>query len=155
MGIGVVLTVRFWHWIFSGQVTPDPWGDQISTALKDPESLPVYHRCLTEHSDLAHFCHHCGAGVGEFNNVLPFEQIFSEGELLRNGTTLRMRPSFLVVAGYAVVTFSLPMVGVFVLPTPIPGLLLIGILVYWLIYWSKLLRNWTRPPEPPLMDSNI
>ena len=133
--IAVVGAVRFWRWMFSGPPTPDPWDDAVAASLEDEKALPVCHRCFTEHAVTTCFCERCGAAVGEYNNYLPFEYLFSEGEVLRNGTTLRMRPSFIVVAGYFLLSIAAYMPFIFVLP----------------VYWILLIRNLVRPAplEPP------
>jgi hypothetical protein len=59
-----------------------------------------------EQSDCAHFCPKCGAAVGDYNNLLPFEQIFSEGEVLRYGTNLNASRRPLVVVGYVLLSFA-------------------------------------------------
>jgi hypothetical protein len=64
--------------------------------------------------------------VGEYNNYLPFEYLFSEGEVLRNGTFLKLPRSFLVIGGYLL--FS---IAVYVIFAP--------------IYWFFLFRNVLRP----------
>jgi hypothetical protein len=136
VSIAVLAAPRFLQWLFSGPVTPDPWGEQISGQIDHVESMPVCHRCLTEHSNIAHFCPQCGAAVGDYNNVLPFDQIFSEGEVFRNGTTLKMRPGFLIITGYLILSFA-----AYAIFAP----------VYWLAFLGNLFRR--DPPGPPI-DAN-
>ena len=135
VGVGVVLLIRAGRWFFSGPLKPDPWSEQMSVALDEPESTPVCHRCLTEQSGVAHFCPHCGASVGECNNLLPFEQIFSEGEVFRNGATLTVRPSFLVIAGYLLLS-------------------LMAYMIFAPVFWYFLFQNMLRRREPPEIASN-
>jgi len=99
LGIVIAFIASSIRWLFSGPRTPDPWDQTIADSVDAPEAIPVCHRCLTEHSSLVHFCPRCGAAVGDYNNMLPFEQLFSEGEVFRNGTMLRTQPTFLRVAG--------------------------------------------------------
>lgn len=134
LGISVVAAARFIHWLFSGPVKSDPWGDEISARVDDPESLPVCHRCLTEHPGSMHFCPQCGAAVGDYNNVLPFDQIYSEGEVFRNGTNMKMRPGALIIAGYILLSLS-------------------AYAIFAPVYWLVLLRNLLRREEPPLSAS--
>jgi hypothetical protein len=137
LGIVVVGLFRFFRWLFSGPLTPDPWGPALTEAVDLAESEPVCHRCLTEHSNLAHFCPNCGAAVGDYNNVMPFEHVFSEGEVFRNGTTLKTPPTFLRVTGYFVLSLG-------------------SYFVFAPIYWFFLLKNFSRsaalqttdPPAP-------
>ena len=135
MGLGLMGALAAIRWLFSGPLQPDPWGEQIAVALDEPESAPVCHRCLTEQSSVAHFCPQCGAAVGECNNVLPFEQIFSEGEVFRNGTTLKVRPRFLVVTGYLILSLA-------------------AYTIFAPVYWFFFLRNLLRRPETPGVATN-
>ena len=128
IGLSILGLVQFVRWLFSGPKTPDPWDECLTLAVDETESLPVCHRCMTEHSLLAHFCPQCGAAVGEFNNLLPFEQLFSEGEVLRNGTNTRMPPTFLRIAGYFLLSIA---AYAFFAP----------------VYWFFLIRNFMRRPE--------
>ena len=131
LGLAIVAVVQLYRWFISGQKTPDPWDQNIAQAVEDPDSLPVCHRCVTEHSALAHFCPQCGAAVGEFNNVLPFEQLFSEGEVLRNGTNVRMQPTFLRVVGYFLLSIVAYAPIFFLMP----------------VYWFFPIRNFSRRPQ--------
>jgi hypothetical protein len=135
VGVAMVVAPRFFQWLFSGPIKADPWGEKIGADIENAESMPVCHRCLTEHSSIAHFCPQCGAAVGEYNNLLPFDQIFSEGEVFRNGTNLRMRPSVFIIAGYLILSLS-------------------AYAVFAPVYWLAFLRNLFRRAEPPpLPDS--
>jgi hypothetical protein len=106
VGLGIAAAVAWWRWFFSGPLTADPWSEQIAVQLNEPDSAPVCHRCFMEQSDCAHFCPQCGAAVGHYNNLLPFEQIFSEGEVLRYGTNLNASRRPLVVVGYVLLSFA-------------------------------------------------
>jgi hypothetical protein len=136
IGIGlltvtVLSSVVFFRWLFAGPRSKDPWGEQISTDVESPEATPVCHRCLSEHDSLVHFCPRCGAAVGECNNVLPFEQLFSEGEVFRNGTSHHLPRRPLIVSGY--VLLSLAAYSIF---AP----------VYLYFFFRNLLQ--TREPAP-------
>ncbi len=134
VGLGVLGVVAWWRWFSSGPLKPDPWGEEIAAQLRDPDSAPVCHRCLQEQSDTAHFCPQCGAAVGDYNNLLPFERIFSVGEVLRNGLNFKVRRSPLVILGYLILPFF-----IFSLAAP--------------FYWYQFLRNLSRKPEPPAAGS--
>jgi hypothetical protein len=58
---------------------------------------------------------------------MPFVNVFSEGEVLRNGTTDRFRNRPLVLIGYLLITLG---INPFIAP----------------IYWFFLLSNLKRPP---------
>src|SRR5512138_2850328 len=88
--VGVVAVARFLHWLFSGPVRADPWDELVAIQIASPESTPVCHRCFAECEESLHFCPRCGAAVGDFNNLLPYERLFSIGEVLRNGTSRQM-----------------------------------------------------------------
>jgi hypothetical protein len=125
------------RWLFTGPTRPDPWDETISAQIESTDATPLCHRCVTIHSHAAHFCPNCGAAVGDYNNVLPFEQLFSEGEVFRNGTTQRFRPTFLVVCGYLLLSAA-------------------AYMIFAPVYWFFLLRNLSRPAavsiggtEPP------
>jgi hypothetical protein len=122
VGLGVIGVVAWWRWFSSGPLKPDPWSEEIAGQLRDPDSAPVCHHCLQEQSDTAHFCPQCGTAVGDYNNLLPFERIFSVGEVLRNGINSKVRPSPLVILGY----------------------LVLPLFIFWLaapFYWYQFLRN--------------
>jgi hypothetical protein len=142
VGLGVVGLIAWLRWFFSGTVKPDPWGETVAVQLHAPDSAPVCHRCLAEQSDCAHFCPKCGAAVGDYNNLLPFEQLFSEGEVLRNGTTLKLRRSFLVVTGYLIMPII--SVGVLLLPPPFVFIALF-VPVYWFYFFRNLFRSGRDP----------
>src|SRR5688500_13857475 len=85
-----LVLARVWQWFRGGARTPDPWSDGINAELETSDAPPLCHRCLTPHSAVTHFCPECGASVGDCNNLMPFERLFSEGEVFRNGTSLRL-----------------------------------------------------------------
>ena len=130
VGITIAVAARLVRWLFAGPVTPDPWGEQISAQIDNFESMPVCHRCLTEHSSIAHFCPQCGAAVGGFNNVMPYEYVFSEGEVLRNGTMANVPLRFPIVAGYLLLSLS-------------------AYAIFAPVYWFFLFRNLARRAEAP------
>ena len=135
LGITIAAIAYFIQWLFAGPVSPDPWDESIEAAVRDGDAQPVCHRCFIEHAETTCFCPQCGAAVGEYNNYLPFEYLFSEGEALRNGTQLRHRKGFLVVGGYLL--FSAAVYTVF---AP----------VYWLFLFRNLLKPAPLEESPPL-----
>ena len=135
LGIGIAAAVALRRWLFSGPRQPDPWSEQIAGELESPESASVCHRCLTEQAPCAHFCPKCGVAVGDYNNCLPFEQIFSEGEVLRNGTSMKVRPSFVVVAGYLVLTLT-------------------AYSIFAPVYWYFFIRNLLRSRDSSVAEAS-
>jgi ribosomal protein L40E len=131
---GLVLAAiwRFIVWIREAPTTPDPWDAEVEQQLSEPEAVEVCPHCFTEQPPTAWFCARCGSAVGPYNNLMPYVQIFSEGEVFRNGTSGRFRNRPLILIGYFLITL-----GTFPLLAP--------------IYLVSLLLNSKRPsaePEP-------
>ena len=61
---------------------------------------------MTPQEPEAWFCKHCGAAVGPYNNLMPFLNVFSEGEVLRNGITHRFRNRPFIAFGYFLITLG-------------------------------------------------
>jgi hypothetical protein len=130
-GLGFLALAALWRfivWIREAPQTPDPWDAEVEQKLQDPETQQVCHRCLTPQEPGAWFCQHCGAAVGPYNNLMPFLNVFSEGEVLRNGVGGQFRNRPLIVIGYFLITL-----GLFSFFAP--------------IYWLSLLLNLKRPSE--------
>jgi hypothetical protein len=131
---GLVLAAfwRFIIWVREAPATPDPWDAEVERELSEPEAVEICPHCLTEQPPTAWFCQRCGRAIGPYNNLMPYVQIFSEGEVFRNGTGGRLRKSPMVLIGYV----------------------LISVGTYWLfapIYLFSLFLNWNRSagePEP-------
>jgi hypothetical protein len=135
IGLAVVLGVglyRLVQHIRRVVPRPDPWDADIEQAVNGDDAIPICHRCLTEHDVNAWFCPKCGAAVGEYNNLLPFVQVFSEGEVLRNSLFDRLRITPLTVAGFFVFTASLAVLtGIGIVLAPI----------YWALFIKNVQRN--------------
>jgi hypothetical protein len=125
LGVGAIAAALFWRlivWVREAPVKPDPWDAQVERELSEaPEACP---NCSTPQSPNAWFCPHCGRAVGPYNNLMPFVQIFSEGEVLRNATNRHLRNRPVIIIGY--VLLGLTFLPLFFLP----------------IYWYSLFRNW-------------
>lgn len=145
-GIGLLALGVLWRfitWIRDAPKTPDPWDAAVEEQLQEPEAQQVCHRCLTPQKPDAWFCAHCGAAVGPYNNLMPFLNVFSEGEVLRNGLSDRFRNRPLVAVGYALIALSF--VLRLVINYPLVG---VGVLSFVaLFYWVSVLRNLKRPPD--------
>lgn len=130
-GLGLLALAVLWRlivWVRNAPQTPDPWDAEVEQKLQDPEVQQACHRCLTPQEPGAWFCQHCGTAVGPYNNLMPFLNVFSEGEVLRNGVGGRFRNRPLIVIGYFLITL-----GIFPILAP--------------IYWLSLLLNLKRPSE--------
>ena len=124
-----LVSVALWRligWIRDAPTSPDPWDADVERKLSEPETLEICPHCLTEQPPAAWFCRGCGRAVGPYNNLMPYVQIFSEGEVFRNGTSGRVRKSPLVLIGYFLVSL-----GMFSFLAP--------------IFLFSLLLNWRRP----------
>jgi hypothetical protein len=132
---------RFRRWIFGSRRIvaadrlgprsanqPDPWDAEVEQKLSEPEAAEVCPHCLIQQPPTAWFCKHCGKAVGPYNNMMPFLNVFSEGEVLRNGTTGRFRNRPFILSGYFLITLG---INPFFAP----------------IYWFFILFNLNRPPD--------
>jgi len=132
-GAGVLALAAFWGliaWIRSAPARPDPWDAEVEQKISGPDAVEICPHCLTEQPPNAWFCKGCGRAVGPYNNLMPYVQVFSEGEVLRNGTSGRLRKSPLILIGYFLIS-----VGMFPLLAP--------------FYLFSLFLNWQRQPDVP------
>ncbi|HXR05307.1 MAG TPA: zinc ribbon domain-containing protein [Verrucomicrobiae bacterium] len=130
LGIAFLLLAGLWRliaWVREAPVKPDPWDAEVEQKLSDPETAEVCPHCSTPQPPTAWFCRHCGKAVGPYNNLMPFVNVFSEGEVLRNGTSGRFRNRPLILAGYLLISLG---INPFIAP----------------IYLFFLLSNRNRPP---------
>jgi ribosomal protein L40E len=141
LGVGFLLFAGLWRfiiWIREAPQKPDPWDAEVERKLEEPEAVEVCHHCLTRQPPNAWFCEHCGSAVGPYNNLMPYLNVFSEGEVLRNSNTdrLRNRP-FILIGNFLVVLGINP----FFAP----------------VYWFLVLFNLNRPPNEPASatDQNV
>jgi hypothetical protein len=128
LAIGGLLLVGLWRLIVSirdAPSTPDPWSAEISESLEHPDAAPICHRCLTAYSNDSWFCKHCGTAVGPYNNWMPYVCVFSQGEILRNGVTDKIRTSPLIILGYLFYS-----IGNYFIFAPI----------YWFFFFKNLKR---------------
>jgi ribosomal protein L40E len=129
LGVGLLILAVLWRliaWVREAPVRPDPWDAEVERKLDAPEAAEVCHRCLTPQPPTAWFCEHCGSAVGPYNNLMPYLNAFSEGEVLRNGATDRLRTNPLIIAGYLLFSLS----TYFILAP---------------IFWFFLFKNLKRP----------
>ncbi|MFZ0826953.1 MAG: hypothetical protein WAO02_05985 [Verrucomicrobiia bacterium] len=131
LGVGFLALAGLWRfiaWVREAPQKPDPWDAEIVCSLEAPEAVEICHRCFSPQPPNAWFCEHCGSAVGPYNNMMPYLNAFSEGEVLRNGAADKLRNNPLVIAGYLL--FSLSVYSVF---AP--------------IFWIFLFRNLKRCRE--------
>ncbi len=146
LGLGLLALAVLWRligWIREAPPTPDPWDAEVEQKLQEPETLEICHRCLSPQEPGAWFCKHCGAAVGPYNNLMPFINVFSEGEVLRNGISDRFRNRPFIAAGYFLISLSFILGLVINYPLVTVGIFSFVALVYWLSVW----RNLKRPSE--------
>ncbi|MGA9452434.1 MAG: zinc ribbon domain-containing protein [Verrucomicrobiia bacterium] len=133
LAIGGLMLAGLWRlivWVREAPTKPDPWDAEVEQHLSEPEAEEICPHCLTPQPSTAWFCKHCGKAVGPYNNLMPFVNVFSQGEVLRNGTSGRFRNRPLVLIGYILITLG---INPFFAP----------------IYWFFLLTNLKRPPSVP------
>ena len=114
--IGIFLSVigiwKLLAWINAAPVRPDPWDTETSEEIEQAGAAPVCHRCLTPQKPGSWFCERCNAAVGPYNNMMPYLNVFSEGEVFRNGLSQRVRNRPLVITGYLLLSLStFPVIG--------------------------------------------
>jgi hypothetical protein len=131
LGMAFLLLVGLWQlivWVREAPITPDPWDAGIEQKLSEPDAVEVCSHCLTEQPPTAWFCSHCGKAVGPYNNLMPFVNVFSEGEVFRNGATGQFRNRPLIIIGYMLLSLA-------------------AYSVFAPIFWFFLLSNLKRPPK--------
>ncbi len=106
--IGLVgyLFWRFIVWVRDSPTRPDPWDAETEQKLLDPETRETCPSCSTPQEPGAWFCEHCGRSVGPYNNLMPYVNAFSEGEVFRSGTSGSFRNRPLILAGFIVLSIS-------------------------------------------------
>jgi hypothetical protein len=122
-GLGLAALWKLIAWVRDAPVKPDPWDDEVEQQLLEAaEACP---RCSTPQPPNAWFCAHCGKAVGTYNNWMPYVDIFSQGEVLRNGVTDKLHTGPLTIIGYLI--YSL---GNYFIFAPI----------YWFFFFKNLKR---------------
>ncbi|HEX5397866.1 MAG TPA: hypothetical protein VFY06_02325 [Verrucomicrobiae bacterium] len=145
LALGGLLLVILWRvvvWIRDAPATPDPWDAETDQKLSEPDAVEVCPHCLTEQPPAAWFCKGCGRAVGPYNNMMPYIQIFSEGEVFRSATCDRLRRSPLIVIGFFLLSLNF-LTLVFVRPYG-SWFWSLMILLALLSYWSSFLKNLKR-----------
>jgi hypothetical protein len=145
-GLSFLAFAALWRliaWVREAPQTPDPWDAEVEQQLQNPETREICHRCMTPHEPGVWFCQHCGAAVGPYNNLMPFLNVFSEGEVLRNGISDRFRNRPFIAAGYLLIMASIFLSMVVNYPLVAAGIFLF----FGFSFLVSVLRNLKRPPE--------
>ena len=127
-GLVIAALWRLIVWVRDAPATPDPWDAEVEQKLSAPETPEACPHCSTPQSPVAWFCPHCGSAVGPYNNLMPYVQVFSEGEVFRSGISGRVRNRPLVTIGFLLIILG---INPFLLP----------------VYGFLLLSQWRRPPD--------
>ena len=98
-GLALAALWRLLVWVRDAPRTPDPWDTEVEQKMQAPETPEVCPHCSTPQPPAAWFCSHCGSAVGPYNNLMPYVQIFSEGEVMRNSVSGRFRNRRLIAVG--------------------------------------------------------
>jgi hypothetical protein len=137
------IAVGFWRlivWVRDAPVTPDPWDAETEQQLEAaPEICP---HCSTPQPATAWFCEHCGRAVGPYNNLMPYVNVFSEGEVLRNGTHDRLRKSPLILIGYFLISFNY--LVTMIAASYISAVLSLAMFAGLLTFWFSVFKNYNR-----------
>ncbi len=139
VALAIVGSIAFWRllcWVRSSPVHPDPWGEATEQAMEQPDTQEVCHHCSTPLPPGSWFCEHCGRAVGPYNNLMPWVNAFSEGEVFRSGVEEHVRRSPWLLTGYLLISLNY--------------------LIFAPFYWVRLFRNLfhghveaTDSPGPP------
>ncbi len=60
------------------------------------QELVVCHKCLHENAEFRNFCEKCGAPIGAFTTILPFERIQAEGHAYREASSNPTKPIIVI-----------------------------------------------------------
>ena len=127
-GLIIVGGYCFWRlivWVRESPTRPDPWDAETERKLVDPDTPEICPHCSTPQPPDAWFCEYCGRAVGPYNNLMPFINCFSQGEVFRNGTSGRFRHRPLILTGFILIS-------------------IFSYLIFSPLYLLLLIRNWRR-----------
>lgn len=127
-GLAILAGYMFWRfivWVRDSPARPNPWDAETDQKLLDPETPETCPNCSTPQNPGAWFCEHCGRAVGPYNNLMPYVNAFSQGEVFRNGINGRFRNRPLIFIGFILASFW-------------------GYFVFAPVYLLMLLKSWRR-----------
>lgn len=76
-----------------GRGDPDPWPPELDAQVRQRDAVPVCTNCLFPQQEHLWFCPHCHFPTGEYVTVMPYLNIYAQGELLRRGVSGPPDPS--------------------------------------------------------------
>jgi len=114
-------------WVRAAPLHPDPWDAATERAVEQAAAPEVCHHCAMPLPAGNWFCEHCGRAVGPYNNLMPYVNAFSEGEVYRCGVSERVRRSPMLIVGYLLISLSY--------------------LIFAPVYWFLLFKNIFRHPR--------
>jgi hypothetical protein len=137
-GIALVALGGVWlfvQWLMRSPKIPDPWSSEVAEEMECESARPLCAHCLSSYGKLQHFCSECGAPVGDYNNLMPYVNLFSIGHVLRIGTSGTFKRSPFLIAcffAFSIVEYTL----------------------FAPVYWYRLIKNIARVPRslPPETD---
>ncbi|MDB6026224.1 MAG: hypothetical protein JWM68_2447 [Verrucomicrobiales bacterium] len=98
--VGALCLWRTMRWIRTGPLRPDPWDSATEASVQSAEAVPVCRHCFAPQMEHVHFCSECGTSVGDYNNLLPYVNLFSVGESMRTGSSGKYRITPVTTVGY-------------------------------------------------------
>ena len=87
-------------------IPPDPWGEELDSAVRQEDATPVCPRCFEPQPPVGWFCPQCGAAVGHYNTSMPYVYVHSLGEMLLSGVGRQAQYTLLTIPGYVLVAVS-------------------------------------------------
>ena len=120
-------------WVRAAPLRPDPWDAATGRAVEQPDAPEVCHHCAMPLPAGNWFCEHCGRAVGPYNNLMPYVNAFSEGEVYRCGVSERVRRSPMLIVGYLLISLSY----------------LIFAPVYWFLLFKNIFQHPREVAAPP------
>ncbi len=76
---------------------------------------------------------------------MPYVQVFSEGEVLRCGTSDRLRKGLLIPIGYLLISVNFLVAGIVLVPKS--ALFSLFVFVGLISYWALIFKNLKRQDE--------
>jgi hypothetical protein len=129
-----LVVLVFSRWIKKIHLEPDPWDTDTDVAVRQPDAVPICHKCMSPQLLTSRFCPECGAAVGSYNNCLPYVYIFSIGEVFSAGAWRKVPINGLTIVGYLLTS-----VFEYTIFAPL----------YWIRLWQNISRIRKEALSPP------